>query len=103
MGSSRVIIFSLRVELMWCINDASVVDFPVPVAPVTSTIPWRKSANDLMTLGRFKDSKAGMSVGMCLSTAPMPESFLNKLTLNLPTPSDVYEKSKSWPALNRSF
>ena len=32
--------FSLRVWFRWSIIAASVVDLPVPVEPVTSTMPW---------------------------------------------------------------
>ena len=42
----------MRVALMWSISEASVVDFPEPVGPVTSTSPRGLSASGSMCWGR---------------------------------------------------
>ena len=40
IGSSRLMMFSRRVEFSRSIIEASVVDLPVPVEPVTRIMPW---------------------------------------------------------------
>jgi len=40
IGSSRLTMLSRRDLFRWSIMAASVVDLPVPVEPVTSTMPW---------------------------------------------------------------
>ena len=51
IGSSTVTMWRRRVELMWSIIAASVVDLPEPVVPVSSTIPRSSSASSRMTGG----------------------------------------------------
>ena len=43
---------------------ASVVDFPEPVGPVTSTMPFRRSVMSASCAGRLSASSVGISVGM---------------------------------------
>ena len=56
MGSSMVITWSERVELMRSTMAASVVDLPEPVVPVTSTRPRCSSQILSITRGRFSSS-----------------------------------------------
>jgi hypothetical protein len=51
MGSSTVTMCSGLVRLMMSISDASVVDLPEPVGPVTSTRPFRRSVKALTAVG----------------------------------------------------
>ena len=62
MGSSTVRIFSLLVSLICSNIEASVVDLPEPVVPVTITRPRLASAIFLITSGRFNSSNEGISV-----------------------------------------
>ena len=57
MGSSIVMIWSLRVELMKSIIVAKVVDFPDPVGPVTSTRPLLSMQMLLTHSGSSNSSK----------------------------------------------
>ena len=54
MGSSMVMMWSVRVELMRSTMAASVVDLPLPVVPVTSTMPRRFLANLVDHLGQVE-------------------------------------------------
>lgn len=54
MGSSIVMIWSVRWELIRSIIAASVVDLPLPVVPVTSTMPRRSSQTLEITLGQVQ-------------------------------------------------
>ena len=56
IGSSIVTIFAFRTLLTSSIIVASVVDLPMPVAPVTSTQPRRICARSRSTFGRFSSS-----------------------------------------------
>ena len=94
---------SRRVWLRWSIIAASVVDLPVPVEPVTSTMPWWKSQNFFTTGGRFSESSEGTSDGMARKTAPTPVSLRKTFTRKRAFSSDTYEKSTSWPCLNCSL
>ena len=71
---------SRRVRLRWSIIAASVVDLPVPVDPVTSTMPWWYSQNLLTMGGSLSESSVGTSAGMVRNTAPTPVSLRNRLT-----------------------
>ena len=51
IGSSIVTTCRARVELMWSIIAASVVDLPEPVVPVSSTMPRSSSASVATTSG----------------------------------------------------
>ena len=52
-------------------SEASVVDLPEPVGPVTSTSPRGRFANDFTMAGMCSESKSGMRNGMVRSTAPI--------------------------------
>ena len=52
-------------------SEASVVDLPEPVGPVTSTRPRGRSAKARTTAGMCNDSKAGISNGIVRRTAPI--------------------------------
>ncbi len=56
IGSSSVMMCSARVELMWSIIAASVVDLPEPVVPVSRMIPRRSSARVRIAGGRPRSS-----------------------------------------------
>ena len=45
IGSSMVMMWQARLVLIWSIIEASVVDLPEPVGPVTRTRPWCWPAN----------------------------------------------------------
>ena len=94
---------SRRVWFRWSIIAASVVDLPVPVEPVTSTMPWWKSQNFLTIGGRFSESSDGTSLGIVRKTAPTPVSLWNTLTRKRLPSSETYEKSMSWPLRNCSW
>jgi hypothetical protein len=58
--------------LIQSIIAASVVDFPLPVGPVTTTRPlsyWQKS---MQALGNLRSSTVKILDGICLKTAPTP-------------------------------
>ena len=65
-----VITCSTRCVLMWSMIAARVVDFPLPVVPVTKTIPRRSLEIFSTTNGRFKSEMDLISVGIILSTSP---------------------------------
>ncbi len=81
--------FSRRVWLRWSIIAASVVDLPVPVEPVTSTMPWWKS-HSLVTIGGSASfSSVGTSAGMVRKVAPMPVSLRNTFTRKRPPSAET--------------
>ena len=57
IGSSTVMIRSVRVRLILPMMAASVVDLPEPVVPETMTMPRWKSASSSTCGGRFRSSK----------------------------------------------
>ena len=60
-------------SLILLTNAASVEDFPLPVGPVTSTIPGRKSAASANCAGRFSDLKSGTLLGITrITIAQLP-------------------------------
>ncbi len=70
MGSSTVMMWSDRSRLARSTSDASVVDFPDPVGPVTSTNP-RDRRERLATWGGMPRSSSGCtSIGMSRKAAP---------------------------------
>ena len=71
MGSSMVTMLHLRVQLMWSIIAASVVDFPHPVGPVIRMNPWRSSAICLSMGGSSRSSTVLILMGMIRMTSPM--------------------------------
>ena len=60
MGFSIVMMWSLRVSLMWSIIAASVVDLPLPVGPVTRINPRGSSASFVSTGGIESSASVGM-------------------------------------------
>ena len=61
--------WSVRVRLISSISDASVVDLPEPVGPVTSTSPRGFVVNSCREDGSFSSSSDLMSVGMVRNAA----------------------------------
>ena len=59
IGSSMVMMWTDSVWLMWSIIEASAVDLPEPVTPVTRIRPRRRSARSWITSGRPRVSKGG--------------------------------------------
>ena len=66
-----VMMCSSRVSLISLISEASVVDLPEPVGPVTSTIPRGFLPKLRMTGGRPSFSIGTVSVGIRRKAAPM--------------------------------
>ncbi len=54
--------------------DARVVVLPLPVGPVTKTIPLEKLQKRLITGGSFNESKVGKVDGIVLKTADTPST-----------------------------
>ena len=71
IGSSIVMMCSSRVSLISSISEASVVDLPEPVGPVTSTRPRGLLAKVRMTDGRPSVSIGTVSVGIRRNAAPI--------------------------------
>ena len=88
---------------MWSRTEASVVDFPLPVTPVTRTRPLTSLAMVSSTLGRFNSSKVCIFMGMTLNTMPTAPLCWNMLTLNLPSPGTLYAMSSWWYSRKCSF
>ena len=70
IGSSIVRMCSSRVSLISLMIEASVVDLPEPVGPVTSTMPRGFLANSRMTGGRPSFSIGTVSDGIRRKAAP---------------------------------
>ncbi len=98
-----VIICSMRWVLILSIIAARVVDFPLPVVPVTSTIPLRSWAIRSKTNGRFKSEIVFTCVGMTRNTIPTAPRCRNTLQRNRPKPATLYAISSSCSVLNFSF
>ncbi len=71
---------SCRDSLILSSIDASVVDLPEPVGPVTSTKPRGFLMKSIRTGGRPSVSNAGISVGIVRSTAPIDARWKKALT-----------------------
>ena len=69
-----------RFVFTWSMIDASVVDLPDPVGPVTSTRPRGRSASGATTGGRPRSSSSRISIGMARRTAPTASRWRNTLT-----------------------
>ena len=69
-GSSMVTMCRRWWRLMWSIMAASVVDLPLPVGPVTSTSPLRRSVSRFSTAGSFSSSSVRIRVGISRITEP---------------------------------
>ncbi len=100
IGSSIVMMWSLRVSLMRSTMAARVVDFPDPVGPVTSTRPLFSKHRLRTHSGRPRSSKLRISAGIWRKTAPTPWRSRKRLTRNLATPGISYAKSVSLSARN---
>ncbi len=87
MGSSMVMMWSGREELMRSTMAARVVDLPLPVVPVTSTSPRCSSQIVSMTLGRFSSSMLLILVGMTRSTMPTLPRCWKTFTRKRPSPA----------------
>ena len=74
---------------MWSRTEASVVDLPLPVTPVTRTRPLVSFAMVSSTLGRFSSSKVCIFIGMTRRTMPTAPLCWNMFTLNLPRPGTL--------------
>ena len=70
MGSSTVMMWSLRVRFARSTTEASVVDLPEPVGPVTRTNPRCRFAKDPTTGGTPRSSRGLMSKGIWRNAAP---------------------------------
>ncbi len=68
IGSSIVTTWRARVELMWSIIAASVVDLPEPVVPVSSTMPRSSSEMSRTTGGSARSSIERIEIGIARMT-----------------------------------
>ena len=84
---------SSRVSLISLISDASDVDLPEPVGPVTSTMPRGLEANSRTTGGRPRRSIGTVSDGIRRNAAPSVPRWKKVLTRKRPTPGTEYAKS----------
>ena len=80
IGSSIVTMWRRRVELMWSIIAASVVDLPEPVVPVSSTMPRSSSASSRMTGGRVSSSIVLIATGIARMTSETEPRWRKALT-----------------------
>src|SRR5216684_7647088 len=74
---------------------ARVVDFPLPVGPVTNTSPRGRPANRRATSGRPSSSMVGTPMGMARTAAPQEPRCWKTLTRNREIPGTLYAKSIS--------
>ena len=95
IGSSSVMMCFFWVALTRSIMAASVVDFPDPVGPVTSTRPFSRSARVCMTSGRPSSWNDRICVGITRNTAPSPFRWWNTLTRNRACSPISMAKSRS--------
>jgi len=75
IGSSTVMMCSSREALIRSISEASVVDLPEPVGPVTSTSPRGLLAKSATTCGRPRRSNGTTSNGIRRNAAPTAERW----------------------------
>ena len=68
------------------IMEASVVDLPLPVVPVTRIMPRSSRASVPMTSGKPRSSNLGTPNGMQRMTIETEPRCLNALTRKRPTP-----------------
>ena len=87
MGSSMVMMWSVRVELMRSTMAARVVDLPLPVVPVTSTMPRDSWQILSITRGRISSSRVRILVGMTRSTMPTLPRCWKTFTRKRPRPA----------------
>jgi len=104
IGSSMMTIWQFLSEFILSTIDASVVDLPLPVAPVTSTRPLGLLQRSSATLnGRPHSSKLIMCSGRSLTAAPTYPLCTKTLTLKRPSPSMPKETSSSSSRSNFSI
>ena len=84
---------SERVALMWSMSEASVVDLPEPVGPVTRTSPRGLSASASMCCGSPSSESDRISVGIIRKAAPRAERWKKTFTRRRPTPGIEYAMS----------
>ena len=95
MGSSMVMMWPRRVRLTRSITEASVVDLPEPVGPVTSTSQRRRSAKDSTTGGIPRSASGVIRHGMRRMTAPTASRCQKTLTRKRASPGTAWAKSSS--------
>src|ERR1700722_11431601 len=94
MGSSMVITWQALVSLILSKNAASVDDLPLPVGPVTNTIPGRSLAASLSSGGKLSDLKSGTSVGITRITIPQLPRCVKMFTRKRESDGTLYEMSQ---------
>src|ERR1022692_3263966 len=92
-GSSMVTMWTRRCVLIRSIRAASVELLPQPVAPVTSTRPWRRSAMRARAAGRCSDSSVGIRTGRRRMLAARVPRWWWMLARKRPTGSRTKQKS----------
>ena len=80
-----------RVELIWSIIAASVVDLPEPVVPVSRMIPRCSSARSRITGGRPRSSTVRTWNGIARQAIETCPRWRKVLTRNRETPGRSYE------------
>src|SRR5271163_1087102 len=103
IGSSMVRMWSWRSVLILSIIDASVVDLPDPVGPVTSTSPRGLSHILLTTAGRPNWWKDLISNGIRRKTQAEAPRWLKTLARKRARPFSPNEKSSSRVSSKRCF
>ena len=93
MGSSRVSTCWLLFSLIRFSIAASVVLFPEPVTPVTSTSPRFAMEISSRTAGRLSSSSVGISNGITRMMIPIVPRCRKMFTRNRPTPGAPHEQS----------
>ena len=83
-----VMMWSSRVSLISLISEASVVDLPEPVGPVTRTIPRGLRANSRITGGRPSWWIGTVSAGIRRNAAPIVPRWKYELT-----------RKRAWPGI----
>ena len=84
-----------RSVLIKSIIDASDVDLPCPVGPVTRIRPRGSLHRSFSTIGIFSSSMAGMVSGMTREATPTDPRCRYTFTRNRPSPVTAYERSSS--------
>ena len=106
-GSSMVMMWPWLCSLRWPIIAASVVDLPEPVAPTIRIRPRCVIDSSLITGGRFRVARSGISLLITRSTRPVRPICVKALTRKRPMPPGLMAKFSSLLASNsaawRSF
>jgi len=103
IGSSTVMMCPFSSLLILSIIAASVVLFPEPVGPVTSTRPRGFSASFATTAGRPRSSNVRTLKGICRMTSDTQPRCLKQLPRNRARFWIPKEKSSSLSVSNRFF